>query len=122
MDTSVGGKHATAGKSPKREEAVLSRGIFLLCQNCNLLIAFADLVYPSTQDLSSCCGSIFTDMTHGKGLQTLSQNGKLTVPLYPPARKGVRTMSVLLDFIISIAAGMVGNYISKWLDGWMNRR
>jgi len=31
-------------------------------------------------------------------------------------------MSVLLDFIISIAAGMVGNYISKWLDGWMNRR
>ena len=122
MDTSVGGKHATAGKSPKREEAFLSRGIFLLCQNCNLLIAFADLVYPSTQDLSSYCGSIFTDMTHGKGLQTLSQNGKLTVPLYPPARKGVRTMSELLNFIISIAAGIVGNYISKWLDGWMNRR
>ena len=93
-----------------------------MCQQYNVLIAFAVSVYPSTHDLSSCHGTIFTDVTHENRLRNLSKSGKLTVPLYPPARKGVQSMSVFFDFIISIAAGIVGNYISKWLDGWMNRR
>ena len=93
-----------------------------MCQQCSLLIAFAFSVYPNDLALSSCRGIIFTDLAQENGLRNLSKDGILILPLYPPARKGVRTMSVLLDFIISIAAGMVGNYISKWLDGWMNRR
>jgi len=78
--------------------------------------------YIPTSLLYQAVAASFLQIDHENGLRNLSKDGILILPLYPPARKGVHTMSVLLDFIISIAAGMVGNYISKWLDGWMNRR
>ena len=62
MDTSVGGKHAPRQENPPREKREFSQeGFFLLCQQCNLLIAFAFSVYPNILTLSSCCGIIFAD-------------------------------------------------------------
>ena len=33
-----------------------------------------------------------------------------------PERKEVRPMSEILSFVLSVAAGVVANYIYKWLD------
>jgi len=57
-----------------------------------------------------------------KPLRNLSNTAILLLPLYPPAGKGVLSMSSLLNLILAVAADIIGYFICKWLDGRMNRR
>lgn len=31
-------------------------------------------------------------------------------------RKGVDALDILLDFLVSVGASIIGNYVGKWLD------
>jgi len=47
-------------------------------------------------------------------LRSLSKAGIMAAGPFPG--KGVNALDILLNFFVSVAAGIIGNYISKWLD------
>lgn len=37
-------------------------------------------------------------------------------------RKGVDALDILLDFLVSVGASIIGNYVGKWLDRYRKGR
>jgi hypothetical protein len=59
-------------------------------------------------------------------LAVLSKPGIIMSRPYPirftMQRKGVDALDILLDFLVSVGASIIGNYVGKWLDRYRKGR